>query len=757
MEAPLVIAAVGAIIWVLTRGHSAQERLVQERSQATLTSAAAAELPAAAPVPASPAWRPATMGSAEWVPLGTSIDVRGRTIDGGVYVGDRSSMSAVANWGRPEPALVDPRLRVDDSCPDTTGATMDYWPAYDTMTPAARAAYLDWLAAGRPGGTYIGYPFLFFAGIERRVLVDAQSDGAARDEIPALLEEVERLLDLYGDNDSFHGYATGFLAAARLVYLPGSIGEIELPRERNGWELPVEIQLAVGAMVEEGKPIPAEWALAWLRTHPEIWLRTPAQRCPDEFGALFMHRYRARYGEGLRIRRPQRRLTLRYRPASGSFGGSVEIEAPRLPDISRLRAPVQQLAAIAGEVTESLAPYSRYVGRTSDRDSLTAIALLPPELVAEHESSDLRALIETVERHLGLAPLAVVPVSELTALWSKGSTAKMSKREAVSLAELLEARGYGIEPDARSSSLNLANHGVAVAWRLDASEVGADMTPAFTAATAMLRLGVTLARADGEVSPQELARLEQHIESVFDLSPPERRRLDAHLQWLIAEPLGRAGLKRQLAELEPEQRQAIGRLLIAVAAADGHLHAREMAALSRGYEALGLNPAAIHSDLHSLAAGDDPVPILKPDSELDDRAVPPAPAQDDGSAEVTLDRNRIARVLRSTEEVSAVLSAVFADDEGESPAADEPERDEGAEESIGGLDAAHSELVRRVASQPIWSRTEFEALAETLGLLPAGAIEAVNELAFEVMGEPLLEGEEDLEVNGHALKELLDV
>jgi hypothetical protein len=150
------------------------------------------------------------------------------------------------------------------------------------------------------------------------------------------------------------------------------------------------------------------------------------------------------------------------------------------------------------------------------------------------------------------------------------------------------------------------------------------------------------------------------------------------------------------------------------------------------------------------------VPILGADPDVGDRAIPAPPAQADAGPQITLDRARIDRVLRSTEEVGAVLTAVFADDAGEPVPSDELEPGADDEATIGGLDAAHSELLRRVAKQPIWARADFEALAEALGVMAGGAIEAVNDIAFEATGEPLLEGEEDLEVNGHALKELLN-
>ena len=89
---------------------------------------------------------------------------------------------------------------------------MGYWPSYDEITPEARAAYLQWLGTGRSHpSACIGYVFLFFYGIERRVLVDIANDPMLSWEIPPLRAEVQRLLSIYGGNDSFHRYATRFL------------------------------------------------------------------------------------------------------------------------------------------------------------------------------------------------------------------------------------------------------------------------------------------------------------------------------------------------------------------------------------------------------------------------------------------------------------------------------------------------------------------------------------------------------------------
>lgn len=146
-----------------------------------------------------------------WIPPGVSVEVGSVTLRGGLYVGKKSR---AANGQGVEPALINPELRVDYyTRPDWNGSTVGYCPSYDRISPGARAAYLSWLAGGRQEPNVpISWVFLFFDGLERRVMVDATKSGPARDELPVIHTEVVRLLGLYARNGSVRSYATEFLA-----------------------------------------------------------------------------------------------------------------------------------------------------------------------------------------------------------------------------------------------------------------------------------------------------------------------------------------------------------------------------------------------------------------------------------------------------------------------------------------------------------------------------------------------------------------
>ena len=726
MEVLILLVVLGVFgWWLLSRQHRTTPPTAPTRTRT------ASRYP-------RPASRSPIRTSARWVPLGETVTVSGLELPGGFYLGE--GLDAVEPILGTEPALINPLLPVDLRRPDLGGQHMGYWPSYSDIPPSSRAAYLRWLEAGRLGGAYIGYVFLFFYGIERRVFRDTAT-ARSEEEIPALLAEVDRLLALYGDNRSFQGYGIDFVSTARLLAAPKQVSDLTPPRTRFGWDIPLDVKLVTGALAAADESIPAEWALAWALTSPDIFPRTPATRCPDEFARLFLIRYADAHGDGLRIEPNKAKLRLEYRPASASFGDAIELDSGGLPDVTRLPGPTKELATLVTAVTDELDAYSRYVGRHDDRDSVRAVALLPPAIARERLSEPALVGAVPAEGH------HVVAAADVAAILGAPSPPKLPKRDATVLASFLETHGVGLEPDVRVGTANFSHHGHAVLWRED--EASAPAGEGFAAATVLLHLGVTVSASDGQVTAVEEQHLESGLESAFDLPPAGRRRLRAHLRWLLAEQPGIAGVKARLASIDTTQRELIARYLLAVAGADGHVTAKEVDSLRKLYGLLGLDPESVHGDLHDMAsssASSSPTPVVRADPDLGDFALP---------GEVLLDQRRLAEVMSSTEQVTNVLTAVFVDDEPEETPP-EPDSEADGPGAVAGLDSAHASLVRRLAAQPVWPRADFDALAAEVDLLGAGAIEAVNEAAFAVSDGPLLEGDDPIELDGHVLKELLD-
>ncbi len=74
---------------------------------------------------------------------------------------------------------------------------------------------------------------------------------------------------------------------------------------------------------------------------------------------------------------------------------------------------------------------------------------------------------------------------------------------------------------------------------------------------------------------------------------------------------------------------------------------------------------------------------------------------------------------------------------------------------VTGLDATHTTFLRSLSRQILWSREDLAQLAQQADLLLDGALEVINEAAFERCDEPLTEGEDPIELNPDVLQVLL--
>jgi len=680
-----------------------------------------------------------------------------------VYVGTRA---ASVDGTAVEPALVDPSLQVNWNNPDWAGETMGYWPSYEGMDERARAAYLGWLADGRSQvGAYIGYVFVFFYGLERRLLTEAANK--ADDDLPAIKAEVSRLLDIYGDNYSFESYATGllqFIGALEILSVGNEPAVIPWDPDYRGWEVPLTVRLAIGTLTSEGRPLPADWALSFLRYHPESYLRTPATRCQSEFDQLFVRRYNDKYGEGLEIRAPKNGITFSYRPASASFGGEVGATLSEAPDIMSVSGPIDALKDLAADCTDDLDAYSRLLGRRPEEaGSAVAAALLPDELLESLGGPVLDGIRDWTTSTLRDQAQATISLDDLVEHWAPGRTEKLAKRDAVSIAALLGKIGVGVEPDVRFGAATPKPGTSAVLFSLPEKSPVAPSAE-YTAAMSLVHFTAVVAAADGHVSDSERRHLAAHIEDVLGLDAAETTRLEAHLTFLATGKLGMAGMKKRIDALSEEERFAVGRFLVDVAAADGVVSPEEISVLTKLFVRLGLDEADVFRQVHNLGSGDSG-PITVSDGDAETRwQIPDGQEAQTRVKPFALDPAKVQARLAETAHVTALLSGIFSEDD----PPDEPAHAQASSASnselapsvthdlIGTLDSAHSALAASLAAEAKWLRSDAESLADSLGLpLLAGALDRINEEAMDECGEPLIEGDEPLILNSYAIEEML--
>lgn len=678
-----------------------------------------------------------------WVPKGQTVSVCGRDIGGMVYVGTPPTISR-HGFGEKCRAYIDPTLPVARVGNDKAGTGMPYWPSYSSIPPECRATYLEWLAAGRADGSYNpGYMFLYFYGLERRFFVDAPSLDEKRD----LLDEARRLVEVFSGNYSAQRYLREFIEFALVAIT--EFGAIQPVFENPGWDVPFSVKLAIGARLQKGENLGAEWVLSWFLCHPEKNLRTSAKRCGDEFIALFRLRFNERFPQGLKVTKPRPALKASYQAASREFEGTVTptSDGMPIPDISGLRKPVEIAQEIADAVMEELEKFSRYLGRNPDgRGSVEAYALLPQnlrQLFPSKELEEIRTWAGAVVEAGGL-----VPVSEVLERLEGERPEQLGKRQLTGAADALARIGFGLAPDPRFALRSPALNEPVVLFDLGGPvEELEDVSTPYKAALMELALATFVAHADGAISDIEKTNLEAQTRSVAQLTDHERKRLGANLTWFIAVPPDLTLLRRKLKETGADQQSAIRAALVAAAHADGIVSTEEVAGIEKIYRALGLDPNLVYSDLHAGEVPDTPMRVRLAQPGAPGEAIP---AEPQASAQ-RLDVARIASIRQDTDRVSAVLANIFTTDK-----PDDEDESTATPSALAGLDAKHTALIREVITRPHWTEEDFVELTARHGLMVAGALETVNEWAFGVHDEALLEEYEGYDVSPDIADALAD-
>ncbi|HBF30466.1 MAG TPA: hypothetical protein DDW73_12720 [Rhizobium sp.] len=678
--------------------------------------------------------KPQVTGSSLWVSPSTPVTVGPFTITKGlIYVGP--SLSKQGRLGDDENCLINPRYSIAKSG-DPNGETMGYWPSYAQLAPSARYSYLQWLAGDRSDPiTYIGYVFLYFYGLERRLMLEPSAPGN-----DAVINEVQRLLDVYGHNGSFNRYATDLLSAVQLG--SGEPSEAFIANlQPNGFEIPTAIKIAIGVRVRDQRPIEPELLLRFAMTHPETRVRTPAKRAPEMLRELFITAATERYPKGY-VMKPGRvkALKKRYRACSGTFEVDVEISGGMIPDVTDRAEPINTVRNLFNQCTDALDDYSRAVGRLPGlKPNLSAIAKLPSSLrrsAAETIETAPLAALETLASQQ--TTVTVAQIATITGIDLGDAPTKSKLRD---ISQLCAAFNLGVTCDpAYAIKVSGAGDDVIV-FPLQPSQ-SAEATPYFRELQLSLMLGMIVGHADGHFHESERNAILERIQQAPDLTENDRLRLIAEVRLNEARPERLDDWMKRLKDIPPDAREAVATELISMAVADGELHADEIRKLELIFKRMGLAVNGLYDRLHSAhATREDPSVAVRSR---------PAPV---GTKSPAIDITRLQSIRSETRITSSVLADIFTDEEEAAPISIEPVPDDVTSdgERFDGLEQRYGSLLMELIARQSWSAADFERLVREGGLMPGAAKEVINEWALDRFDDLLLEGDDPVDVNVHLL------
>lgn len=670
----------------------------------------------------------------DWVATTTNLYADGVPFEGYlVYFGTRPRRQQYELHR----SLIDPNLDVSNGR-DPQGSTFSYWPNYSELRPEARRSYLEWLSSGRSDpDTPIGYVFIYFYGLERRLVKDRSEADA-----PAIMSELRRLLSIYGENHSFKNYCSALLDMGELLF--GEVEDTPTPTldNRYSWELPIRLRIYLGKKVAAGQTLDSNDALCWTLGHPMLYPRTPVTRCFAEFCELWNIRFAEQFPKGLSVREPKARLNFQYRSASSEFSATATID--NLPDVGAISGPISKFELLLGSCSDELDPLSRFLGRNpAEKDSAIAGALLPEPLrESDGQSSfgQFSQFLGTVAERTGFAE---VGIPELMAKLGFPNAGKADDRRALHmkrLPELFDAAGFGFEPDKRfgpapslSEDLRLCVFPAERGGAVNANR------PEYLAARTMAEIAALAARSDDLVVDAEIESITSDLTSFPEISDLDRSRLRAHALALLANPSKLKAATKRLCELPEKQRQAALASAVRAVLADQRITPSEVRFLEGLYKALGLPQDEVYSRLHSGEVAS------KPASKT---ALPSTQGLGRQAAGAEIDHDKLARLKEETSAVSSMLASIFKEDETPAKPANE---EHAAQAEFAGLDSAHSSLLVRLTEAPMESDA-FEAICRDHKLLPSGAIETINDWAFDALDDYAIEEGELICIQEHLIE-----
>lgn len=677
----------------------------------------------------------------KWYSKGEKIIVSNYNLtDQFVYVGINLHSGYSA-----EPSLINPSLQIDKSRPDFKGNDLSYWPSYSECSPQARAAYLHYCSNSfETQDIPIGYVFMYYYGIERRLLVDE----IEKKEEKELIAEVRRLRKLHSDNSSFNGYSNrllNFIEVDDLVHENIDHSRLKSYSELsdNIWELNLSetdvVQLGYYFILEEDFPSNLLFKVGLNNS----FLRTPGKRCIKELIQLFRIRLPEEFRKVNSWENSGQVITQSYSPASSAIRGGYE-KSINTPDLIRSnQGLINKLSNLIEECQSDLESYSRLLANDHDKNSLQALVRLPPELINPDDYPKVSELFTFIDSRLKKSDYILIESSQLTHIWDIEGVNKFRKKYAIEVAQVFQHLGYGIEPDIRFGYHKIDKEGKIAVFRIDKEKSPKRPTKEYKLVLPIIHMTALVGLADGIFKPEEEKHFEEYIESLMQLNDDEKKRVNGYLFWLKSARVNVARLKGKIKNLDSSRKTRIIEYLISLAWADKHIHPDEVSMLQKLCNIFDLDEYQVLRKLYDLQHGkEDELVQVTTKSDSKGHEVP----REKQSSNLLNEEILQARIDQ-TNEVQDILSDVFEEEDDEDSRNIEPGNAEDDFTSYLGLDKQHSQLVDKLIPKEVWTQEEFQNLCNDIGLMPNGAIEIINEKSFDKYEDDLLIMHDELEIN----------
>lgn len=356
---------------------------------------------------------------------------------------------------------------------------------------------------------------------------------------------------------------------------------------------------------------------------------------------------------------------------------------------------------------------------------------------------------------------ALIQVTELISLLqlAPAPDTRLSASAIREVTSALDSYGFGIEPDPAFAGPVPAVNSKIVLFRKPNEPVTKGTSA--IAGRIEVEIAAMTAAHDGTIDADEVKDIVSRIKAMPDLSRSDQVRLMAFLAYLVANPPSDKAID-DLAAGKIADRTTVADVAFETVARTGELTLGDVTLLEKTYVRLGLPNERLAEKISerkiATAESEETLPLVQKGVSIPGSPIPQIARKvsPPDTIRVRLDDDKISKIREDTNRVSELLSQVFVMDEPGNDESDDPkvtnvlsEIEKGAMPKIGkfaGLEPAHVKLLIALSGKGTVGQHEFAALARQHGLMPAGAMEAINDWSIDMFDEPLLDGDDSITI-----------
>jgi tellurite resistance protein len=607
------------------------------------------------------------------------------------------------------PHIIDPTLPF--SVPDATlKANMGYWPAYQAITMDDRATYLQWYAGGRKDPQAdIGLVFMYFYGLEYRAIEYGKNHLA-------IYHEVVRLFKIYAPaNASFARYCSGFIQWLLLTNPTWNSSErSELENFlRNSREF---ANLFKAIMVMIAKDV-SQLDFIKLVAYVHLGFKLPNSLNDQESEILGLFDQRILKDNFDIPKLKPVRDTFPYRPASSAV-------ADLTVDTQRYNFPHKLVNQLEDIWSDTLVPYLEFA-KLKKTNSKFAHIFAPSSMGSDE-------INKSISSFLNFPKYKQCKISSLLEAMGASPSEAFNCAEARGLAQMLQRHNVSIEPDARITSKGLKKDEEIILIKGDLSLIDIDR---WRKAVNLLDLSMSIALAENSAEELEVKHTLDFIIKQFKLTKIEIDRITHRSILLKKTKPSTATLAKKLSTtVSAKQAGTLAKFLFSIAAVDGKIAASEIKALEKSYKALNLPPDTLDKMIQQFTVSNR--------GDLVKIEVEQAPSKKQGSkiprikdsagpvkAEIVLNQDALKEAFAEAEEVSRILSTVFAEEKDSSIESELKHSFESADHpSITvHLTATEREVLKILSSKERWDIDEADKICRKAGIMYGSFLTKIND------------------------------